>query len=165
VAALAGLAWTRYSAAGADNAGLVAQRADASTIERMLDPGETLYALGDPAPLVLTGRRNPSRFIYLTSGVGQWVVAHTSGGFPTWVRGILASDPAVIVVHGWRSSLRKRTERWLRKRYERVYMGDWHVLVRPDVRARAARRGIILRGPPGAGRIDAPLQGRPRTRR
>lgn len=148
VAALAGLAWSWYSADGADNAGLVAQRADAAVIERMLDPGETLYALGDPTPLVLTGRRNPSRFIYLTSGVGLWLVAHTRGGFPSWVRGILASDPAVIVIHGWRSPMHQQTERWLRTRYDRVYVGDWHVLMRPDIRARAAARGIVLRDHP-----------------
>jgi hypothetical protein len=145
VAAVAGLSWSWYSADGANRAGLAAQRADASTIERLLDPGETLYALGDPTPLVLTGRRNPSRFIYLTSGVGLWLVAHSS--FHSWLGGVLASHPAVIVVHGWRSPMQRRTQRQLRRRYHyaRVYLGGWHVFVTPEVRARAARRGIVLR--------------------
>ena len=48
---------------------LPVEQADAAKLRRVLNPGERLYVLGDPTPLVLTGLRNPTRYIYLGSGV------------------------------------------------------------------------------------------------
>ena len=64
-------------------------------------PGTRLYAIGDPSPLVLTGRRNPDRFIYLESGVAKWKIDHTRGGFRGWVRQIRSSRASVVVLDGW----------------------------------------------------------------
>lgn len=147
VAALVGLSWSWDSEPPASEDGLVAQRADAAILQRILDPGDRLYALGDPTPLVLTRRRNPSRFIYLSSGVDEWVVSHTPGGFAGWTAQIRASDPAVIVVHDWHSPLAQRMGSWLRSTYDPAYAGSWRVFLKPGIRDRAKRRGIILRRP------------------
>jgi hypothetical protein len=50
-------------------------------VERLLNPGEHFEAFGDPLSLVLTGTRDPTRFVYLSEGVGDWAVRHAFGGF------------------------------------------------------------------------------------
>src|SRR3954452_15311599 len=100
------MSWSSYSAQGGHTTWLPCERAAAARIERMLDPGETLYALGDPTVLALTDRRNPSRFIYLGSGVAA-LAARKSGGNEAWGRRILASDPAVIVINAWHGPRRQ----------------------------------------------------------
>ena len=143
-ACLAALSWHLYSAPPGRFPWLVKQRAKAAQIERMLDPGETVYVLGDPTVLVLTGRTNPSRFIYLSSGVAGWVAGKTPGGIEGWGRSILAADPAVIVIAGWRGPRRRALSKVLRPHYERGFVGNWRVLVTPEVKARAARRGVAF---------------------
>jgi hypothetical protein len=117
---------------------LVAQRAEAAAVERLLQPGDTVYALGDPTPLVLTDRGNASRYIFLGSGVGAWDEAHTRGAFAGWMAAIRAADPAVIVLHGWRGALQRRVVTWLHAQYQPAWVGCWRVFLRPDVAARAA---------------------------
>jgi hypothetical protein len=126
--------WTRF--AGDDALG--AQRAAATEIERLLLPGDTVYALGDPTPLVLIDRGNPSRYIYLSSGVGAWQIARTPGGFDGWMADIRAARPAVIVLHGWRGELQQRVAAWLHTAYRPAWVGCWRVFLRPDVAVRAA---------------------------
>jgi hypothetical protein len=133
LAVLVATSWTRFSS----DEGLVAQRAAAAAIQHRLAPGDTVYALGDPAPLVLAGHRNPSRYIFLGSGVDAWTQSHTRGGFAGWMAGIRASDPAVIVMHGWRSEIQRRAATWLHTQYVPGYAGCWHVFMRPDVAVRA----------------------------
>src|SRR3954468_9032954 len=85
-------------------------RASASTT-RLLDPGEHFEAFGDPLSLVLTGTRDPTRFVYLSEGVGDWAVRHELGGFEGFAAGIGARRPAVVVVDAWTGPLALRTER------------------------------------------------------
>ena len=55
--------------------------------------------------------------------------------------GIRAADPAVIVLHGWRSALERRVAAWLHTQYVPALDGGWRVFLRPDVaRASGARR-------------------------
>jgi hypothetical protein len=146
--ALGVVTWSWYSEPRARDTGLVRQRADAAAVERLLDPGERLYALGDPVSLVLTGRRNPSRFIYLSSGVAAWALRHHLGGFRGFVAGIRARAPALVVVNGWRTPLARRTERWLSARYDPRCLGSWLLFLAPRVLARASPRGVRLEGAP-----------------
>lgn len=146
VAVLAGLSWHWYTGEhGGGGRPLWAERQDAAKLNRVLDPGDTLYALGDPTPLVLTGRRNPSRFIYLNSGVGAWVIHHTRGGLAGWKAQILASNPAVVTIADWKTATTDKIRPWLRSIYgSGTYLGRWLVFARPAIRQRAARRGVTL---------------------
>ena len=137
------------------------QRADACAIELLLGSDGTLYALGDPTPLVLTHRRNPDRFIYLGSGVGNWRVAHTRGGAAGWYAQILAAHPSVIVLGGWNSALARRTEAWLSANYDAAYVGRWAVYLAPGIRARAERVRVRLPSRPVTSAVTGdPLPGR-----
>jgi hypothetical protein len=166
VVVLAAVSWTQFG--GSD--GIAPQRAEAAGIQRLLEPGETLYALGDPTPLVLTHRRNPSRYVFLGSGVGEWDEAHTRGGFAGWMASIRAADPAVIVLHDWRSALERRVATWLHAEYVPGYVGCWRVFMRPDVAVRSpddARRCQSAGGQPpersahaGEQRLDGTDHGR-----
>jgi 4-amino-4-deoxy-L-arabinose transferase-like glycosyltransferase len=149
-AGLAALSWHWYSTPSGHVRWLVRERATAARIERLLDPGETLYALGDPTVLVLTDRRNPSRFIYLGSGVAAQAAPEAQGGTEGWGRRILASDPAVIVVNDWHGPRRRPLSLVLRKTYDRGFVGGWRVLFKPEVKARAAQRGVAITRAPGA---------------
>jgi hypothetical protein len=123
---LAGLSWHTYTG----DHRLVRQRAEGAALNRRLASGDTLYALGDPAPLVLTGRRNPSRFIYMGSGVAAWVVGHTPGGLAGWEARIRAVDPAIVTLGGWNGPIRDRLQRWLRAHYRVRHLGRWVLFVK-----------------------------------
>ena len=127
--ALVAVSWTQF----APDDTLIAQEAEAASLQRMLEPSQSLYALGDPTPLVLTGRRNASRYIFLGSGVGEWDQTHTRGGV---IASLRRADPAVVVLHGWRSALERRVATWLHTEYVPRWDGDWRVFLRPDVAVR-----------------------------
>jgi hypothetical protein len=151
VAVLSGFTWEGYSTSKPSIVSLKVQRARAAAIERILGPRGTLYAIGDPTPLVLTHRRNPSRYIYLGSGVFSWMTAHTPGGFAGWEAQVLASDPSMIVVHTywWHGSDQLAFARLLRRRYETRWMGAWQVLVKAPLLKHAAADGLVLSKVPG----------------
>ena len=124
---------------------LAAQRARADAVARTLRPGDALYVLGSPLPLVLTGRRNPSRYIYLGGGTDRWFLRHTSRGMEGWKDRIRAWDPAIIVIAGrWHGRYRRTMTDWLRQSYDEATLGRWRVFLRARLRARARQEGIRL---------------------
>jgi hypothetical protein len=142
---LAGLSWSWYSGSHEARRSLAVERALAAKIPRIIDRRETLYSLGDPTPLVLTGRRNPSRFIYLSSGVGDWVIDHTPGGLGGWEARIRGSNPAMISIGDWNTPIAAEVKTWLTSSYGKgIHLGHWRLFIKPAVRLRAARRGITL---------------------
>jgi 4-amino-4-deoxy-L-arabinose transferase-like glycosyltransferase len=147
VALLGVKTWSQYSVERTRDTDLIRQRAQGAQIARLLGPGGTLYSLGDPTPLVLTGRRNPSRFIYLGSGVAHWAVKHGPGGFAGWTARIRAARPAVILVGSWSGSIQMRMEQWLSRRYPRSRLGIWHVYLDPSARRRAEAAGLTVKPP------------------
>jgi hypothetical protein len=143
-AALVTTSWISYSAGVPNERGLLRQRAQAARIERLLDGNDTLYALGNPVPLVLTGRRNPSPYVILIGGFDAWVVARTRGGFDGWTDEIRADDPEVIVEAGWRGTpLSRQMTGWLKREYALIRMRPLLVFVKPEILARAERRGFV----------------------
>ena len=158
--AVFGFSFAGYSHARSRDTGLLRERSRAVAVERLLNPGEHFEAFGDPLSLVLTGTRDPTRFVYLSEGVGDWAVRHEFGGFEGFAAGIRARRPAVVVVDAWTGPLALRTKRWLRTRYLPDCMGDWLLFLAPGVRERATLRGVPLerpwhlscrRGPGGTG--------------
>ncbi|HET6876335.1 MAG TPA: hypothetical protein VFH38_02285, partial [Jatrophihabitans sp.] len=134
-----------FSADRHNNSRLVAERATACAMNRIIVPGTPLYALGDPVPLVLTHRRNPDRFIYLLSGVAHWKVEHTPGGFRAWTAQIADSRALVIVSRAWEANpLAGRMTRWLRAHYQHAHLGTWRIFFTPQAAARAAGHDITL---------------------
>jgi hypothetical protein len=138
------VAWTQFAEDPAAANALAGQRAEAAAIQRLLEPGDRVYALGDPTPLVLDDLRNPSRYVFLASGVDAWELARTPGGFAGWTARIHAARPAVIVLHGWRGPIEQRVAGWLHAEYVPAFVGCWRVFLRPDVASRAAARGVVL---------------------
>jgi hypothetical protein len=131
VAALAGASWAWYGGDRASRPSLVQERAHAAAAARLAPPGRPLYAIGDPALLVLTGRRNPSRYIYLGSGVEEWMLRRTPGGFAGWQRRILAARPGVIAVAGWEAPDEQRLSAWLHTVRAARHLGRWELFVEP----------------------------------
>jgi hypothetical protein len=156
VAALAVASWSWFGDESAPpNGGLAAQRASAAVVQRVLRPSEAFYALGDPAPLVVTRRRNPRRFVYLSSGVAIWDIRRTPGGFEGWKRRLLAARPGVVMISGWKSACQRAVGAWLRTRFTPARAGSWYLFVSRRALERARRRGVPLqvrKGGPGSGR-------------
>jgi hypothetical protein len=123
--ALVATTWVWYSVEGSSDTRLLDQRAAVARVERRIGSDGTLYALGDPTPLVLSGRTNPSREIYLAAGVDNWVVNHTDGGFEGWMGRVVASDPDVILVGGWGGELASEAKAWLRSLYTVRVVAIW----------------------------------------
>lgn len=130
-----------YARSMPEGRALVHQRHLAARVNRLLGPDGTLYALGDPSLLVLTGRTNPSRYIYLSSGVDRWLVDRTPGGYSGWLRRIVASDPDVVYLAGWltRERFRDDLRAWLRRRYERVSIPSTMLFATPEALGRDVR--------------------------
>jgi 4-amino-4-deoxy-L-arabinose transferase-like glycosyltransferase len=144
-AALTALSWGWFTNASANDDRLRAQRATACALNRIIPAGTTLYALGDPVPLVLTKRHNPDRFIFLDSGVAQWKVDHTEGGFAGWTTEIRTSGASVIVIGGWYSDWRRRMGEWLRAAdYRRGWVGPWRVFMTPQAYAGVQGAGFAV---------------------
>lgn len=136
-----------YSRAGSDLTELTQQRKAAAALDRLLGPDDTMIALGNPMPLVLTERTNPSPFIYLQAGVDQWAIDHRFGSFENWTREIEAANPAVIVLARqteplrwgrWKSPLQGRMRTWLATRYVPMRVEGLPVFVTPSVGERAS---------------------------
>jgi hypothetical protein len=139
--------WTAFTDDELHDDGLAAQRGNGCAVERLLGPTGSLYALGDPTPLVMTHRRNPDRYVYLGSGVDRWKVAHQPGGFDAWTAQIRSADPAVIVLRGWdRSSpLHAAMLTWLHEAgFRSAYVGSWRVYLPATTRQEARSRGVRL---------------------
>lgn len=139
--------WTAFTDDVLHDDGLATQRANACAVERLLGPTGSLYALGDPTPLVMTHRRNPDRFVYLGSGVDRWKVTHLEGGFDAWTAQVRRADPTVIVLRGWtRSSpFHPAMEAWLHDAgFRAAYVGTWKVYLPPKTREEARSRGVRL---------------------
>jgi hypothetical protein len=130
-AALAVLSFSWYGRTPPLGPGLPAQRADARALAQTLGRHGRLYALGNPAPLVLTNRRNPNRYIYLASGVAGWVVDHTRDGMHGWQDQIEDAHPKAIVVNGWTGERTPAMYAWLKHRYGHERLGRWLVFVPP----------------------------------
>lgn len=148
---LTAFSWVWFTDDVLHDNGLVAQRADACAVERLLGPTGSLYALGDPTPLAMTHRRNPDRFIYLGSGVDQWKIAHLRGGFDAWTAQVHNADPAVIVLRGWTltSPVRPKMVAWLREAgFRSAYVGAWHLFLPPATVQEAQQRGVQLTSAP-----------------
>jgi hypothetical protein len=149
VATLGGLSWHSYSQDGARLRTLPLQRARAADLDRILTRDEKLYAFEDPRPLVLTKRRNPSRYIFLTSGVAPWLVRHTPGGVAGWEAQIAASRPAALVMPlSWGGVYPTAIGAWLRRTYREVGLHGWRLFLKPELLRRAKARGVVLREQP-----------------
>lgn len=146
LAVLTAFSWVWFTNDPKNDNGLRAEGADACAVERMLGPQGTLYALGDPTPLVMTHRRNPDKYIYLNSGVDRWKVAHTKGGYGAWLAQITAADPAVVVIGGgWDTPYRMHIEAWLKSTgYQPHFVGPWRVLITPAALSRAHAHRVML---------------------
>ncbi|MDX6640966.1 MAG: hypothetical protein QOF12_1977 [Solirubrobacteraceae bacterium] len=152
MAALALLTWHDYStAAGSHELLRPKQQATADRLSRLAGPRGTIWTLGNPAVLVFTHRRNPSRFVYLNSGFDAYVAKHTPGGLRGFADQILASRPAVIDVNQWVSRRRHVVLARLQSAYRRRFLGHSLLLLAPAVLGRAQAQGMRLaRRPPPA---------------
>jgi hypothetical protein len=143
--ALTAASWTLYGDSAANNDILRHQRATACAIDRIVGPAQTLYAIGTPVPLVLTGRRNPDRFIYLDSGVAQWKIDRTADGFNGWVAQVLGTGAPVIVIDGWDGARALVMQRAIvRAGYSNGYIGRWNVLLTAAALRSARDDGIAV---------------------
>src|SRR3954447_20446014 len=143
MAALSALTFKRYLGYIEDHPPLSLERAYADRVDRLIGPGQRLYALGDPTLLVLTKRRNPTRYIYLGSGVDEWAIEHKFGSLAGWKAEIRAVDPPVIVMNTWVSPRSVLMAKWLVRTYgPPTQVGTWRFYVKPSLRERARRAGI-----------------------
>jgi hypothetical protein len=129
----------------ANNSFLDRELAAGCALNRMVPAGTSLYAIGSPVSLVVTGRRNPSRYIYLDAGVGTWKVNHTTGGMAGWEQQIKAANPSVVVMEGWSGKERTPMWEWLvSEGYNRWYLGAFRVFVDSAAFYSAKSQGIQL---------------------
>lgn len=76
------------------------QRRTAQWAAGLVGPGETLWALGDPTPLVLTGRSIPDPYVLLVGGIATWKLDRLPGGVAAWREQLRDARASVVVVNG-----------------------------------------------------------------
>jgi hypothetical protein len=119
------------------------QRAMGCALNRIVPAGSHLFAIGDPVPLVLTGARNPDRYIYLYSGVAPWKVKHTVGGMAGWVRQVTSPNNSVVVFQKWDGGLAEPLlDGIVRAGYRGGFLGKWRVFLDTPARVRAHEVGL-----------------------
>lgn len=144
-AALVVLTWHDYStAAGSHELLRPKQQATADRLSRVAGPRGTIWALGNPAVLVFTHRRNPSPYVYLNSGFDAYVAQHTPGGLRGFADQILAARPAIIEVNQWDSKRRHIVLARLQSAYRRRFLGHSLLLLTPAALGRAQAQGFPL---------------------
>lgn len=143
---LVGFSLVWFSNARFNDHGLPDQETSACAVRRLAGPGTGgVWSLGDPMPLVLTGKVNPDRFIYLGEGVDAWKIRHTPGGFNGWTREIEAYKPAVVILQSWRNATAVRMTAWLiHAGYSPRRAGRWRLYVPASTMQKAKRDGIRL---------------------
>jgi hypothetical protein len=153
--ALAAGSWARFSTRGGHGLDPNTELADACGLQRTLAGTRGLWVMGDPVPLVLTGRTNPDRFIYLGEGVDEWKVTHTVGGFNGWMAQIAAARPSAVLINDWGGTLQVDTATWLKTHgYRRYFIGTWKIFLVPGVRTTALARGVQITQRPTDYAID-----------
>jgi hypothetical protein len=134
-----------FTNTSADNTFFRNERAAGCAFDQAIVPGTPLYSLGNPVPLVVSGRRNPDRYIYLDSGVGDWKVKHLAGGITAWEEQIHNANPSLVVLEGWKGKYRAILWRWLvTQGYHRWFLGPFRVFATPQARYYAISKGIEL---------------------
>ena len=96
------------------DAPLRSEQANACAVQKALVPGTPLWVMGNPIPLVLLHRVNPDNYPYVGSGLDQWKIDHTAGGFAGWTAQVRRSRASVVVVDVSKNAVdRERMQRWL----------------------------------------------------
>jgi 4-amino-4-deoxy-L-arabinose transferase-like glycosyltransferase len=160
IAAMVVASFFVYSRAGAGLSELTQQRQAAAALNRLLGPDDTMISLGNPMPLVLTQRANPSPFIYLEAGVDQWAIDHRFGTFANWTKQIEAANPAVVVLARptvsrrwgrWISPVQGEMRAWLAANYVPLRVRGLPIFATPSLAERVrANRNRHTAGEPGA---------------
>ena len=158
VLASVAVSWWHFTRDHTGQGRLRAEQTEACALNRLLGPNGTFVALGDPTQLVLTGRRDPDRFIYLDSGVADWHAARL-GGIDAWVTQIRSLHPDVIAVKSWYGRMRPVMESKLHAHYDTADVGSVRIYFPPAVRQRAAAVGVRLT--PTQTPLATDLSGRP----
>jgi hypothetical protein len=129
-----------------DSTKLHSQQASSCALQRSLPPGTALWSIDNPLPLVLLHRVNPDNFAYVGSGLAEWKVKHTRGGFAGWMRQI-EERASIVALQYWREHIPLRQEMriWLRTHgYRFGYIGQWAVYATVAARAELAANSIEL---------------------
>jgi hypothetical protein len=143
--ALAIGSWVRFPGRSSHALDPSIELANACGLQRTVSATGRLWVMGDPVPLVLTGRTNPDRFVYLGEGVDEWKVTHTVGGFRGWMAQIAADHPSVVLIDSWGGTLEQQTAKWLKENgYRRYFIGAWKVFLLPGVRTTALEHGVQI---------------------
>lgn len=77
---------------------LVEQRRSVAAVMAQLPPDATVLSIEAPQPLVLTGRRNPTRYQMFTGGMEEYVDHVWPGGLEGYKRYILRTRPEIVAI-------------------------------------------------------------------
>jgi hypothetical protein len=80
---------------------LAQQRDSVRALASALDPDDPILVFGQPEVLVLSGRTNALRYMYLYSGVDRYITAYEPGGMEALVQQLKKESPGVVVVARW----------------------------------------------------------------
>ncbi len=107
---------------------------------------------------MLTKRHNPSRYIYLGSGVSLWAVDHTYHSIQGWENSIMAANPEVVTIADWNGPIRRELQAWLKTTYGKgTHFGHWLLFAKPpDPRSRGEHGDHPVGGVPYGCRSGRP---------
>ena len=109
------------------------QRQAVREIESLLGDDGVLLTLHAPEVLVLMGRANLTRYLYLVGGADRYVDDYEEDGFDGWMSRLEHLEPRVVVL-GTSKVLRQGVppayRAWLAEKYEKQRVWHWDVYVR-----------------------------------
>jgi hypothetical protein len=91
------------------------QRAQVAQILEVLGPDTSMQSIGAPGPLVLSGKRNPTRHQIFVDGLNRYINDTWPGGLRGFARRVGREEPTILSLN------RREAPRWLRRTIEREY--------------------------------------------
>ncbi|MCI0487453.1 MAG: DolP-mannose mannosyltransferase [Blastocatellia bacterium] len=112
------------------NRGLIDQRTAARALESEFGSEIRIISISAPELLVLMKRTNPNRYVFIASGVDNYLDARTPGGFDGWLEQLEDYNPDVIALGPATGRFNGRLVEWLKSRYSTRSLLDWKLYVK-----------------------------------
>jgi hypothetical protein len=126
------------------NAGLGEQRERLARIVEGLGPDARIASVGSPAALVLAGRTQHTRYLYVRGGIDDMIEDTEPGGVRGWLESFDEAGVQAVFLGRTLGKHAGEIEAFLAERFELVDAAPWKLRVRPE-RAAAVRAALVDR--------------------
>lgn len=109
---------------------LLTQRYAAELVDQAYGRDAPILSIGLPEILVLQGKTNPNRYVFIINGIDNLIDARTPGGFSAWVERLEVDRPPLVAWGPTEGPHVPRLREWLDQHYLPRTFGYWKIYER-----------------------------------